>query len=149
MIKAIILAILLTMSVTQTFAYTISEWWETIESVKSELLNTGYELKENDWSSAKSSYHIFYDDRMVGYIYATDSWISMWAGWSNDWDVWTFFSDKEINEDGILKYFYKISTHITWVTEEDFSISWENLSYYEDRKNIRLYFKVHLKTKGE
>ena len=146
--KIFLFILLVIVSIAPTFGYTVSEWSEVIESVKQELSGTKYSFKDNEWSSGQSSYHIFYEERMVGYIYATDNWISMWSGWKEQWEVGTFFTKKEFEEEDVLKFFYKISTPITWILADNFAVSGEKLSYYVDTKNLRLYFKVDVIKSG-
>ncbi len=129
-----------------TYWYNSIEWSKVIENIKKELNWTKYTFKDNEWSSSKASYHIFYNWKMVWYIYATDNWISMWNWWQEDWEVWTFFLKKDLNKDDILKYFYKYNKNwvITWTTENNFKVINKKISYNKDKKNFRMYFEINI-----
>lgn len=129
-----------------TYGYNSTEWAKIVEDIKKELQWTKYTFKDNEWSSSKASYHIFYNWKMVWYIYATDNGISMWSWWQEDWEVGTFFTKKDLSKEDILKYFYKYNKNwvITWITKNNFKVINKKISYNKDKKNFRMYFEVNV-----
>ncbi len=135
------------LSYSLTFSYNSKEWVDTINQVMKELENTKYSFKYNEWSSAKSSYHIFFEERMVWYIHATDNWISMWWWWQWNWEVWKFFTKTNYTKDDILKYFFKYENNIENVNTDidNFIVKKDKLYYDEDLGKLIFYWEIDLK----
>jgi hypothetical protein len=129
------------------FAYTSYEWSIVIEDVKKELSWTKYSFKDNEWSSWMSSYHIFYDWKIVWYIYSTNNWISMWSWWQENWEVWTFFTKKDFTKKDVLNYFYKKKVITSKIKSDNFTIKNKKISYKKNTKNVRMYFEVDVSIK--
>ena len=140
----LIFSILLSWNV---LAYTSYEWSIVIEDVKKELSWTKYNFKDNEWSFWMSSYHIFYDWKIVWYIYSTNNWISMWSWWQENWEVWTFFTKKDFTKKDVLNYFYKKTITKSKIKSDNFTIKNKKISYKKDTKNVRMYFEVDVSIK--
>lgn len=99
-----------------TFAYEVEDWVKMIEDLKIKLEDTNYELKINEWWSWLANYHVFYNWKMVWFIYANDKWITTWDGWDWNWEVKVNWDIKYSSVDYLLKNFTKYSESYTSIS---------------------------------